>query len=48
MGLALTLLVVLTTLAMPSVKAETLKVASWNIAWLGSHKFNKRTPSDYL
>jgi len=27
--------------------AETLKVASWNIAWLGSHGFNKRTETDY-
>lgn len=29
------------------LKAEVLKVASWNIAWLGSHKFNKRTDNDY-
>jgi len=27
--------------------AETLKVASLNIAWLGSHGFNKRTENDY-
>lgn len=31
-----------------SIHAETLKIASWNIAWLGSHKFNKRTPVDYM
>jgi endonuclease/exonuclease/phosphatase family metal-dependent hydrolase len=48
MSLTLTLLILFTTLITSSVKAETLKVASWNIAWLGSHKFNKRTPSDYL
>ncbi len=28
-------------------QAESLKIASWNIAWLGSHKFNKRVPADY-
>lgn len=27
--------------------AETLKVASWNIAWLGSHEYNKRSDADY-
>lgn len=27
--------------------AQTLKVASWNIAWLGSHEYNKRSASDY-
>jgi endonuclease/exonuclease/phosphatase family metal-dependent hydrolase len=27
--------------------AETLKIASWNIAWLGSHEYNKRGDSDY-
>ena len=27
--------------------AASLKLASWNIAWLGSHKFNKRTETDY-
>jgi len=27
--------------------AETLKIASWNIAWLGSHEHNRRTASDY-
>jgi len=31
-----------------SIHAETLKIASWNIAWLGSHEFNKRTTSDYV
>ena len=27
--------------------SEELKVASWNIAWLGSHEYNKRKPTDY-
>lgn len=27
--------------------AETLKIASWNIAWLGSHEYNQRTDVDY-
>jgi len=31
----------------PSYSQE-LKVASWNIAWLGSHEYNKRKDSDYL
>lgn len=30
-----------------SLQAETLKIASWNIAWLGSHEYNKRLPTDY-
>ena len=30
-----------------TAQAETLKIASWNIAWLGSHEFNKRTADDY-
>ncbi|NQY38412.1 MAG: endonuclease/exonuclease/phosphatase family protein [Alteromonadaceae bacterium] len=30
-----------------SMQAETLKVASWNIAWLGSHQYNIRVESDY-
>jgi endonuclease/exonuclease/phosphatase family metal-dependent hydrolase len=30
-----------------SIQAEELKVASWNIAWLGSHEYNERTDSDY-
>ena len=29
------------------LQAETLKIASWNIAWLGSHEYNKRLPADY-
>lgn len=48
MRLKFILPLLLTTLVTLPVKAETLKVASWNIAWLGSHKFNKRTPSDYI
>lgn len=27
--------------------AQTLKVASWNIAWLGSHEYNQRKEADY-
>ena len=35
-------------IALPlSINAETLKIATWNIAWLGSHKNNERAPSDY-
>lgn len=30
-----------------SSTAQTLKVASWNIAWLGSHEYNKRDNKDY-
>jgi endonuclease/exonuclease/phosphatase family metal-dependent hydrolase len=30
----------------PSYSQE-LKVASWNIAWLGSHEYNKRKSTDY-
>ncbi|PKG82254.1 hypothetical protein CXF85_14950 [Colwellia sp. 75C3] len=26
---------------------DEIKVASWNIAWLGSHEYNKRTDADY-
>ncbi len=29
-------------------QAEELKLASWNIAWLGSHEYNQRTAQDYL
>ncbi|MCJ8321451.1 MAG: endonuclease/exonuclease/phosphatase family protein [Colwellia sp.] len=28
-------------------QAEPLKIASWNIAWLGSHGYNKRVDDDY-
>jgi endonuclease/exonuclease/phosphatase family metal-dependent hydrolase len=28
-------------------QAEPLKVASWNIAWLSSHEYNKRVAADY-
>jgi len=27
--------------------AGEIKIASWNIAWLGSHEYNKRTTDDY-
>ncbi len=30
-----------------SSTAETIKVASWNIAWLGSHEYNQRQATDY-
>ena len=38
--------VILTTLSTATF-AETLKVASWNIAWLGSHEYNQRKDTDY-
>jgi len=28
-------------------QANELKLASWNIAWLGSHEYNQRTEADY-
>lgn len=28
-------------------KSETIKIASWNIAWLGSHEYNERKDADY-
>jgi endonuclease/exonuclease/phosphatase family metal-dependent hydrolase len=31
----------------PRSNAEEIKIASWNIAWLGSHKYNKRAADDY-
>jgi len=40
------ILLVIAFIALP-IQAKPLKIASWNIAWLGSHKFNKRTPDDY-
>jgi endonuclease/exonuclease/phosphatase family metal-dependent hydrolase len=40
-GLIFTLLISFTT------QAEALKIASWNIAWLGSHEYNQRTAVDY-
>lgn len=30
-----------------TVQANELKLASWNIAWLGSHEYNQRTEADY-
>lgn len=29
------------------VLADTIKIASWNIAWLGSHEYNERKSTDY-
>ena len=43
--LLLTLL--LSTFFSSNLLAEQLKVASWNIAWLSSHEYNKRTDKDY-
>jgi len=40
------ILLLIALIALP-LQAKTLKVASWNIAWLGSHKYNKRIPADY-
>jgi len=40
------ILLLLIFLVLP-LQAQTLKIASWNIAWLGSHKFNKRSANDY-
>jgi len=28
-------------------KSDEIKIASWNIAWLGSHEYNQRTDNDY-
>ena len=28
--------------------AQSLKIASWNIAWLETHEYNKRTADDYV
>lgn len=33
--------------ASTSSQAKPLKIASWNVAWLGSHEYNKRTAADY-
>ena len=30
-----------------TTQANEIKVASWNIAWLGSHEYNQRTEADY-
>jgi len=40
------ILLLIVLIALPT-QAKTLKIASWNIAWLGSHKYNKRIPADY-
>jgi hypothetical protein len=42
------MLILFTISIFNTAQAESLKIASWNIAWLGSHKFNKRTGNDYL
>jgi endonuclease/exonuclease/phosphatase family metal-dependent hydrolase len=41
------LLLITIALSLP-LQAETLKIASWNIAWLSSHEYNKRLPADYV
>ncbi|WP_206483646.1 endonuclease/exonuclease/phosphatase family protein [Thalassotalea sp. G2M2-11] len=43
----LSLSLITSLFAITPVYAENLKLASWNIAWLGSHKFNQRTEKDY-
>jgi endonuclease/exonuclease/phosphatase family metal-dependent hydrolase len=30
-----------------TTQAQEIKLASWNIPWLGSHEYNQRTDSDY-
>ena len=40
------LIIALSFLSSPTF-AKTLKVASWNIAWLGSHEYNQRKDADY-
>ena len=40
------LLIVITFLS-PIAFAENLKIATWNIAWLGSHEYNQRKEADY-
>jgi endonuclease/exonuclease/phosphatase family metal-dependent hydrolase len=47
--LILTTAVLITTLFCSFItQANEIKIASWNIAWLGSHEYNKRTESDYI
>jgi len=43
-------LLILTTFSLLTftAKAKALKVATWNIAWLGSGEYNERQQSDYL
>lgn len=46
--LFLTILTVVLLLASSFMTPATeLKLASWNIAWLGSHEYNKRSAKDY-
>ncbi|GAA6203862.1 hypothetical protein [Thalassotalea sp. SU-HH00458] len=44
----LTFALVFTSLLSSEILAEQLKIASWNMAWLSSHKYNKRVDKDYL
>ncbi|MGB1261828.1 MAG: endonuclease/exonuclease/phosphatase family protein [Cognaticolwellia sp.] len=43
----LTLVTIALTFLSSATFAESLKVASWNIAWLGSHEYNQRNDADY-
>jgi endonuclease/exonuclease/phosphatase family metal-dependent hydrolase len=43
----ISLLIIALTFLSTTTYAETLKVASWNIAWLGSHEYNQRQAADY-
>jgi endonuclease/exonuclease/phosphatase family metal-dependent hydrolase len=43
----ISLLYIVLTFLSTTTFAETLKIASWNIAWLGSHEYNQRKDSDY-
>ena len=44
----LTIIVITFTLFSSFIaQADELKIASWNIAWLGSHEYNQRSPEDY-
>ena len=43
----ISLLTIALALLSSATFAETLKVASWNIAWLGSHEYNQRKDTDY-
>ncbi len=43
----ISLVIIALTFLSTTTYAETLKVASWNIAWLGSHEYNQRKAADY-
>ncbi|ALO35175.1 hypothetical protein CMT41_10925 [Colwellia sp. MT41] len=43
----ITLALLFTLFFSVSTQAEEIKIASWNIAWLGSHEYNQRSEADY-